>query len=55
MLEGRRVNRKAIAAVVIAGLTVALAAALRTTNRADAAAGDCYSDTQGPSTPTICN
>ena len=48
-------NRKAIAAVVIVGLTVALAAALRTGNRADASAGDCYSDAQGPSTPTICN
>lgn len=48
-------KRKAIAIVVIAGLTVALATALRTANRADAAAGDCYSDGQGPATPTICN
>jgi hypothetical protein len=48
-------NRKAIAIVVIVGLTVALAAALRTANRADAASGDCYSEDQGPSTPTICN
>lgn len=48
-------NRKAIAFIVIAGLSVALVAALRMGNRADAAAGDCYSDTRGPSTPTICN
>lgn len=48
-------NRKAIAFIVIAGLSVALVAALRMGNRADAAAGDCYSDARGPSTPTICN
>jgi hypothetical protein len=48
-------NRKALAFIVIAGLSVALIAALRMGNRADAAAGDCYSDSQGPSTPTICN
>lgn len=48
-------NKKAIAVIVIAGLSVALVVALRTDNRADAAAGDCYSDAQGPSTPTICN
>ena len=48
-------NKKAIAIVVIAGLTALLAIGLRTANRADAAASDCYSDDQGPSTPTICN
>ncbi len=48
-------NRKTIAFIVIAGLSVALFAALRTGNRADAAAGDCYSDAPGPSTPIICN
>ena len=47
-------SKKAIAFMMIAGLSVALIAALRMGNRADAAAGDCYSDTQGPSTPTIC-
>jgi hypothetical protein len=48
-------NRKATAVVVIVGLSVLLFLGLRSNNRADAAAGDCYSDGQGPSTPTICN
>jgi hypothetical protein len=48
-------NRKAIALVVIAGLSALLFLGVRTANRADAAAGDCYSDTQGPATPTICD
>ena len=48
-------NKKAIAVVVIAGLTALLAYGLRTGNRADAAASDCYSGDQGSSTPTICN
>jgi hypothetical protein len=46
---------KAIAIALILGLAVVLAAALRTANRADAAGGNCYSDAQGPATPTICN
>jgi hypothetical protein len=53
--RGMEMRNKAIAAVLIAGLAVALAAVLRTTNRADAAAGNCYSETQGPASPTICN
>jgi hypothetical protein len=48
-------NRKATALVVIAGLSALLFLGLRTANRADAAAGDCYSDAQGPATPTICD
>lgn len=48
-------NRKATAVVVIVGLSVLLFLGMRAGNRADAAAGDCYSDGQGPSTPTICN
>jgi len=48
-------NRKAAAIVLIVGLSLALAAALRTANRANASAGDCYSDTPGPSTPMVCN
>jgi hypothetical protein len=47
-------NRKIISAVVVAA-ALALAAWLRTDNRADAAAGNCYSETQGPNEPTICN
>jgi hypothetical protein len=45
---------KVIAIAAIVGLALALAAGLRTANRADAAAGNCFSDAQGPSTPTIC-
>jgi hypothetical protein len=48
-------SKKTIAVAMIVVLAVALAAVLRTTNRADAAAGNCYSDSQGPSEPTICN
>jgi hypothetical protein len=48
-------SRKAAAIVLIAGLSLALAWGLRTANRADASASDCYSDGQGPSTPTVCN
>jgi hypothetical protein len=48
-------NRKAIALVLIVGLGIALVAAFRTTNRADAAAGNCYADSSGPAEPTICN
>jgi hypothetical protein len=46
---------KAIAFVIIVGLSIALFVALRTENRADAAEGNCYSDAKGPSAPTICN
>jgi hypothetical protein len=46
---------KAIAFVIIVAISVALFVALRHDNRADAAAGDCYSAAQGPSTPTVCN
>ena len=45
---------KAIAFLVIVGLSVVLFVALRQDNRADAAAGNCYSEAQGPSAPTIC-
>jgi len=48
---------KTKATVVVVILAAALAAgyALRSSSRADAAAGNCYSETQGPSEPTICN
>jgi hypothetical protein len=45
---------KALAVVLIIGLSVLLFVALRKDNRADAAAGNCYSDAQGPAAPTIC-
>ena len=46
---------KYAAVVVIAALAIMLAVGLRTASSADAAHGDCFSDGQGPSTPTICN
>ena len=44
---------KVIAGILVA-LAVVLAMGLRMANRADAAATDCFSDSAGPSTPTIC-
>ena len=46
---------KALAIVVVVALSVLLVVGYRTMNRADAAAGDCYSDAPGPATPTICS
>jgi hypothetical protein len=48
-------RNKIMAFVMIAGVSAALFVAMRQDNRADAAAGNCYSDSKGPSTPTICN
>lgn len=45
---------KILAFLVIVAASGALFVVLRGENRADAAAGDCYSAAQGPSTPTIC-
>ena len=53
--RGHAMQLKAIAFVIIVGISIALFVALRTENRADAAAGNCYSDAKGPSAPTICN
>ena len=46
---------KLIAVGVIVGLALVLAMGLRMVNRANAAASDCFSDSQGQATPTICN
>ena len=46
---------KVTAVALIVGVALALAVAMRTTNRADAAAGNCYSDAKGPSEPTVCS
>jgi uncharacterized membrane protein len=46
---------KALAVVMVLALSAALFVAMRKDNRADAAGGNCYSATQGPSTPTVCN
>ena len=45
---------KAIALIVILGVTLMLFMAVRKDNRAEAAAGNCYASAQGPSSPTIC-
>lgn len=45
---------KIIAALVIVAASGAVFAIMHSESRADAAAGDCYSAAQGPSTPTIC-
>jgi hypothetical protein len=46
---------KVTASVLVLAAVIALAVSFRTANRADAAAGNCYSDAQGPSEPTVCN
>jgi len=46
---------KAIAVVLILAVSGAVFAGLHSSNRADAAAGDCYSEAPGPTTPTICH
>ena len=48
-------RNKIIAFLVVAGASAGLFVAMHQDNRADAAAGNCYSDAKGPSTPTICN
>jgi len=45
---------KAIAFIVIVGLSVLLFMGLHRENRADAAGGNCYASAQGPSAPTLC-
>lgn len=52
-VAGMRMKLAAI--VVVIGIALALAATLRTSSRADAAPGDCYSDAKGPAEPTICS
>jgi hypothetical protein len=46
---------KATAVALILAAALVAGIALRSGNRADAAAGNCYADTKGPSEPTICN
>jgi len=45
---------KAIAFLLIVGISVLLFVAMRSESRADAASGNCYASAQGPSSPTIC-
>jgi hypothetical protein len=46
---------KALAVVVILLVSAALFVGMRKDTRADAAAGNCYSEATGPSAPTICS
>jgi hypothetical protein len=48
-------NRKTTAIIVAIAVAVAAGVFMRSTNRADAAAGNCYSEAAGPSEPTVCN
>ncbi len=48
-------NRKIAVSTLVIAVALGLAAWLRTDNRADAAGGNCYSESQGPNEPTICN
>jgi hypothetical protein len=48
-------SKKVTASVLIIAVAVALAVSMRASNRADAAAGNCYADTAGPSEPTVCS
>jgi len=45
---------KAIALLLVVGISVLLFVAMRKDNRAEAAGGNCYASAQGPSSPTIC-
>lgn len=47
-------RKKAMGFVLIVAVSAALFLVMHRENRADAASGDCYSEAQGPSTPTIC-
>jgi hypothetical protein len=53
--RGLAMRVKAIAFLIIIAGSAAAFVALRSENRADAAGGNCYSATSGPSTPTICS
>jgi hypothetical protein len=48
-------NRKVVVSLLIVAVAIGLAVSLRTANRADAAAGNCYTEAQGPSEPTVCS
>ena len=51
---GDAMRKKAIAVFVLVAASAALFVGIRSSNRADAAAGNCYASAQGPSSPTIC-
>jgi len=47
-------GKRFFAIAIVASLSVMMFMAVRSENRADAAAGNCYASAQGPSAPTIC-
>jgi hypothetical protein len=47
-------RKKTFAVAVLVGLSIILFVAMRSENRAAAAAGNCYASPQGPAAPTIC-
>lgn len=47
-------RKRAIAVLVILAASAGLFTAIKSNNRADAAGGNCYTEAQGPSAPTIC-
>jgi hypothetical protein len=55
LLRVRVMGKKVTASVLIIAVAIALAVSMRASNRADAAAGNCYADTKGPSEPTVCS
>lgn len=46
---------KALAVIIVLVVSFGVFLQMRKDNRADAAASNCYSESQGPSTPTVCN
>jgi hypothetical protein len=48
-------SKKTAVLAAVLGLALVIGVALRSTNRADAAGGNCYAESAGPSEPTICN
>jgi hypothetical protein len=48
-------NRKVVVSLLVIAVAIGLAVSLRTANRADSANGNCYTEAQGPSEPTVCS
>lgn len=46
---------KMLAVALVLAVSAAVFVQMHKDNRAEAAASNCYSDAQGPSTPTVCN
>jgi hypothetical protein len=53
-IRGVTMRTKILAFFMVVAVSAGLFLVMHRENRADAAAGDCYSAAQGPNTPTIC-